>query len=171
MSLLIVNAAERDTQQVQRAIELLAQTTPEHQVIDAAGMDIRPCMGCYVCMLKTPGLCAIRDDYHTLMEAYVRADDIVFLFDTALDFVNHKAKNIVDRMFPLISLLTQYVSGEIRHIPRYPRQRRIGVLYTGSADRDHMTFWVERVAKNMMGTSLEARPVEEAEEMCAWILS
>ena len=169
MSLLIVNAAERDTQQVQRAIDLLIQTTPEHQVIDATKMDIRPCMGCYVCMLKTPGLCAIRDDYRTLMEAYVRADDIVFLFDTALDFVNYKAKNIIDRIFALGSILMQGTTGKIRHIPRYTNRFRIGVLYTGTADPEYMELWTTMVADNMSGTSLGARPVERAEEMCTWI--
>ena len=169
MSLLIVNAAEHEPLKVQQAIRLLAQAVPDHRVIDATKMNIRPCLGCYVCMLKTPGLCAIRDDYHILMEAYVRADDIVFIFDTALDFVNYRAKNVTDRLFLLISILKQYVSGELRNIPRYSRRFRVGVLYTGTADREFLTLWTERIATNMMGQSLGARPVEQAEEICAWI--
>lgn len=171
MSLLIVKATERDEPQVQRAIELLSRITPEYQVIDATQMDIRPCRGCYVCMLDTPGRCAIRDDYHMLLQAYVHADDIVFLFDTALDFVNHKAKNMIDRLFALVSILMQCTTGKIRHIPRYSDRFRIAVLYTGTADPNHMNLWVEMVADNMSGNSLGARPVEKAEEMCTWILS
>ena len=171
MSLLIVKAAEGSSPQIQRALELLCQTDPDCRVIDASQMDIRPCTGCYVCMLNTPGVCAIRDDYPELLRAYVRADDIVFLMDTALDFVNYKSKNLIDRMFPFVSTLIEYVAGENRHVPRYPKRRRMGMLYTGTADRAHLNHWTERVALNMQGISLGAWPMEKAEELCTWILS
>ena len=171
MSLLIVKAAEGSSPQLQRAIDLLSRTDPDCRVIDASQMDIRHCKGCYVCMLNTPGVCAIRDDYPELLRAYVQADDIIFLMDTALDFVNYKSKNLIDRMFPFVAMLIEYVSGENRHVPRYPKQRRMGMLYSGTADQAYLNLWTERVALNMQGTSLGAWSMEKAEELCAWILS
>ena len=35
----------------------------EVEIIDTSDMKIAHCMGCNQCWLKTPGICAIKDDY------------------------------------------------------------------------------------------------------------
>ena len=35
----------------------------ELELIDTTGMHISHCVGCNYCWLKTPGICAIQDDY------------------------------------------------------------------------------------------------------------
>ena len=39
------------------------EQTNQVEVIDIKKMDIKHCLGCYVCWTKTPGKCAIKDDY------------------------------------------------------------------------------------------------------------
>ena len=38
------------------------------ELIDTAGMNISHCIGCNYCWLKTPGICAIKDDYTPILK-------------------------------------------------------------------------------------------------------
>jgi hypothetical protein len=38
----------------------------EVEVVDTSDMKIAHCMGCNQCWLKTPGICAIKDDYEKI---------------------------------------------------------------------------------------------------------
>jgi multimeric flavodoxin WrbA len=38
----------------------------EVEIIDTSDMKIAHCMGCNQCWLKTPGICAIKDDYEEI---------------------------------------------------------------------------------------------------------
>ena len=37
------------------------------ELIDTTGMHISHCVGCNYCWLKTPGVCAISDDYEPIL--------------------------------------------------------------------------------------------------------
>lgn len=117
--------------------------------------------------LQTPGRCAIRDDYEELLKAYLHYDAVIYLSGTALGFVHHPMKNIVDRILPLATMYTCFVDGQMRHVPRYRKDFRFGLLYEGEADRAYLNRWLERVALNMHGTSLEAFPLSEAKEVAS----
>lgn len=167
--MLVIKVASGNSPEIQNAIEKLTECTPEHKVIDASQMDIQPCRGCCKCMLDTPGVCCIRDDNETLLRAYLQYDDIVFIADTALHYIDYKAKNIIDRIFPLVNVLTRFHEGEILHLPRYDTTFRVALLYTGSADRDLLNLWMIRFQKNMSARSIGAYPMCEVEEVCQWI--
>jgi multimeric flavodoxin WrbA len=38
------------------------------EVVNTSGMKIAHCMGCNQCWLKTPGVCAIKDDYECIIK-------------------------------------------------------------------------------------------------------
>ena len=45
----------------------------EVEIIDTSNMKIAHCMGCNQCWLKTPGVCAIKDDYESILKKLVQA--------------------------------------------------------------------------------------------------
>ena len=57
----------------------------------------------------------------------------MFLSGTALNFVDYRMKNIVDRMLPLATMYIHIVDGQCRHVPRYDKKLRFGLLYAGAA--------------------------------------
>lgn len=168
MSLLIVNAATR-TQQVDYAVSLLKSHAVDYHVMDMNSLRLDGCKGCYVCMLVTPGKCCIRDDGEELLRQIVQHDHVVFLFDTALNFINHKGINLINRMFPLVSMVLEPRDREILHIPRYDTVPKIGFLYTGDADSELVNGWLTRVTVNYGASSMKARPIEDVAEVCQWI--
>ena len=169
MSLLIVNLLPEDAPEALTAIETLSAAVPDHRVIHAYEKNLRPCVGCNACWLVTPGVCSLRDVYEELLKAYLEYDATVFLAGTALNFVDHRMKNVIDRILPLATMYIHIVDGQCRHVPRYEKRLRLGLLYSGTADGAYLSHWMERVALNLGGESLGSYPIAEAKEVLSCI--
>ena len=61
------------------------------------------------------------------------------------------------------------VDGQCRHVPRYEKRLRLGLLYSGTADGAYLSHWMERVALNLGGESLGSYPIAEAKEVLSCI--
>ena len=117
----------------------------------------------------TPGICAVKDGYEELLKAYLAYDATVFLSGTALNFVDYRMKNVIDRTLPLVTMYTHVVDGQFRHVPRYDKKLRFGLLYSGSADGAYLNRWMERVMLNFGGESMGAYPIDHAKEVLSCI--
>lgn len=117
----------------------------------------------------TAGIFAIKDGYEELLKAYLEYDAVLFLAGTALNFVDHRMKNLVDRMLPLATMYIHIADGQCRHVPRYDNNLRFGLLYSGSADKAYLNRWMERVMLNFAGESLGAYPISNAGEVLSCI--
>ena len=163
--LLIVNTLPENDPAVSPALKALGRGAEEVRVIHAYEKNLRPCIGCNACWLVTPGICAVKDGYEELLEAYLAYDATIFLSGTALNFVDHRMKNVIDRLLPLITMYIHIVDGQCRHVPRYNRRLRFGLLYAGEANGDYLKHWIERVTLNFGGESLGAYPMASAQEV------
>ena len=167
--LLIVNTLPEDDPAVSSALEALGRGAEEVRVIHTYEKNLRPCIGCNACWLVTPGICAVKDGYEELLEAYLAYDATIFLSGTALNFVDHRMKNVIDRLLPLITMYIHIVDGQCRHVPRYEKKLRFCLLYAGSADKAYLNHWMERVMLNFGGESLGAYPISDAKEVLSCI--
>ena len=82
--------------------------------IDTTGLRISHCIGCNYCWLKTPGVCAIKDDYEPILKKMSKADQVWLITDTRFGFVSHQTKNIVDRVMPIITVYLKIKDGQMR---------------------------------------------------------
>ena len=138
------------------AEELLgsAENAVEFELIDTAGMHISHCVGCNYCWLKTPGICAIQDDYEPILRKISVADQVWLVSDTHFGFVSWQTKNIVDRIMPLITMYLKFKDGQMRHVMRYDHQPDLGIIYTGDGDQAYLERWCQRTALNLGSRSL-----------------
>ena len=125
----------------------LAEKRTEAEIIEASNLNISHCIGCNHCWLKTPGECAVKDDYEEILKKIVHADQLWVISDTALGFINHKGKNIFDMV-----------------IKRYKKNANVGLIFNGDADGDFLNRWMERVALNLGSKSLGAFKESEVKE-------
>lgn len=165
MQLLIVNTLSKDDPAALEAIQELCMTVPDCKVIHTYEMDLRPCVGCNFCWLKTPGICSIKDGYEEILKGYLAYDATVFLAGTAMNFVDHRMKNVIDRVLPLVTMYIKITDGQCRHELRYDKKYRFGLLYAGTADRNYLNAWMKRVMLNFGGDSLGAFPIGQAKEV------
>ena len=84
MRLLIINTLPKEHLLAEKAICRLEEKTAECKTFYIKDMKITPCIGCNACWLKTPGICAVKDDYEQILRAYLQYDVTVFISDTTL---------------------------------------------------------------------------------------
>ncbi len=142
----------------------LAVCKVEAEIIEASNLNISHCIGCNHCWLKTPGECAVKDDYEEILKKIVHADQLWVISDTALGFINHKGKNIFDRVIPIITMNLCFKKKEMRHVKRYKKNANVGLIFKGEADGDFLNRWMERVALNLGSKSLGAFKESEVKE-------
>ena len=48
---------------------------------------------------------------------------------TALGFAEYRMKNVIDRILPLLTMLLAVEDGQMRHVARYKKRLRWGMVY------------------------------------------
>lgn len=169
-SLLVVNTLPKNDPTVQTVIDALTAKVETAEVIHTEDMKILPCVGCNYCWLKTPGVCAIRDDYEPILKKMSKADQVWLITDTCFGFVSYQTKNIMDRVMPIVTMYLKIKNGQMRHVMRYEHQPDIGIIYTGEGDQDYLNRWCARTALNFGSHSLGAFRAEQTEEAISCML-
>ena len=141
-----------------------------YELIDATDKNISHCIGCNYCWLKTPGICMIKDDYEPILKRMIAADQIWLIADTKFGFVSYQAKNIIDRVMPMITMYLKFKDGQMRHVMRYRNSADFGIVYYGEANRDYLQHWSERVALNIGSNSLGVYNEWEVKEAVSCML-
>ena len=132
---------------------LLAGKDENIEIVNTADMKIVHCMGCNMCWLKTPGVCAIRDDYEIILKKLVAAENFWIVTDTKFGFVDYRGKRVLDRVVPMLNMYIEFRDGWERHQLRY-HPLNFGVIYKGDGNQELLEEWSMRVARNMAGHSL-----------------
>ena len=133
--------------------ELLAWKDDEIEIINTADLKIMHCVGCNQCWLKTPGVCAIKDDYEVILKKIVGADNLWIVADTKFGFVDYHGKRVLDRIVPMLNMYIEFRDGWERHQLRY-HPLNFGIIYKGNGNKELLEEWSMRVARNLAGRSL-----------------
>ncbi len=123
---------------------------------------IAPCMGCFGCWIKTPGICAIDDFGRDLARMAVRCDVIIFLTPITFGSYSSELKKAVDR-FACSMLLPFFmkINGEIHHKPRYkPLPDLIGIGMLPERDEESERIFAGIIKRN--GLNLHCRVAKSA---------
>ena len=161
MKTLVLNTLGKDyTEQITALIK-----DKEVEIVDTSDMKIVHCMGCNQCWLKTPGICAYKDDYEIILKKLVQADNLWIVSDTRFGFLDYKGKRLMDRIMPMLNMTIGFRDGWMRHELRY-HPLNIGLLYKGDADQMMMEDWCKRTAANIGGQSFGAIALQVKSEKC-----
>ncbi|MGE5894334.1 MAG: NAD(P)H-dependent oxidoreductase, partial [bacterium] len=85
--------------------------------------EIKPCLGCFHCWTKTPGLCVQKDDQKELLDKLDHADLIVYALPLYYHSVPGKVKNHLDRQIPRMQPFFEKAGKLTRHPRRAPRKQ------------------------------------------------
>ena len=133
------------------------------EIVNTSDMKIAHCMGCNQCWLKTPGICAIKDDYESILKKLVQAENLWLASDTRFGFLDYRGKRMMDRVMPMLNMYIGFRDGWMRHELRY-HALNIGLLYKGNVEQTMMEDWCKRTAANIGGHSLGAIPLEKTSD-------
>jgi len=144
------------------------ETGSEVKTVNLNGDEINPCLGCFHCWVKTPGLCVqTHDCANTTAAEEIQSDVVIFLSKITYGAYSYDIKSFIDRSIPNISPFFEIVQGEMRHKMRYKRfPYMITIGYGESTAEECKTFTslAERNALNMRPPKYFVYTVENAEE-------
>jgi multimeric flavodoxin WrbA len=99
-------------------------------------MDLRFCVGCFGCWVKTPGMCATKDASHEVERRAINSDLVLFASPLLMGFPSAVLKKAHDKFIGLVHPFIELVEGECHHIKRYERYPYLGLLVEPEADTD-----------------------------------
>jgi multimeric flavodoxin WrbA len=100
----------------------------EAETVYLKSKKIKPCVGCYTCWTKTPGVCAIKDDMAELLTKVRECDIIVYATPLYNYNVTALLKAFQERMLPLADPHLVKEGGSYRHPARYEHSRKMVLI-------------------------------------------
>lgn len=70
------------------------------KLIHIRQLDLNPCIGCYTCWVRTPGVCIYKDPMATIIEEYDQADLVIFGTPLYHFSMSGLMKTFIDRLLP-----------------------------------------------------------------------
>jgi len=112
------------------------------ETIYASELNLKPCLGCFACWTKTPGRCVIKgDDAESFLKAFIQSDLFVLLGETPYGSFSPQIKRALDRFIPVLNPYFRIYRGEMHHVQRYTRERRVLLARRGdSSPAEAATF-------------------------------
>jgi multimeric flavodoxin WrbA len=83
-----------------------------------------PCIGCYHCWLKTPGICKINDGLKNIGSLMGNSEEIVLISRNCYGGYSEPVKKVIDRSISTSLPFFTYRSGKMRHRRRYNVDRK-----------------------------------------------
>jgi multimeric flavodoxin WrbA len=97
-------------------LEGMREAGAEVELLYTSKLDIKPCLGCFSCWIKTPGRCVHEDDMSGILVKLREADIWVWATPLYFDGVSGPLKNLIDRLTPLLRLHAEVRHGHSRHV-------------------------------------------------------
>ncbi|CAK8725577.1 NADPH-dependent FMN reductase-like domain-containing protein [Candidatus Electrothrix laxa] len=111
-----------------RLASLLRFSEHEVAVFNLRDMDIKQCIGCFSCWVKTPGKCILNDDSPTIYRAYLKSDLVLFSSPVIMGYISALLKKMTEKLLPLIHPYVEFKQKEVHHQARYDKSPLLALL-------------------------------------------
>ena len=91
--------------------------------------NIRRCIGCFGCWVKTPGRCVLGDSYCDLSQIIARSDEIIIISRCMYGCYSPFVRNVLDRFLPFLLPYLAIYENEMHHRPRYKKHKPVLSVY------------------------------------------
>jgi len=120
----------------------VASAVRDAELVRLDGDATRPCLGCFQCWVKTPGICRLtRDDTNSLARREMRADAVVLVSRITYGGYSYDTKAFLDRTIQNLAPYFEIVDRRMRHAMRYERFPVLITLgYGDCTDKETDTF-------------------------------
>lgn len=137
-----------------RLVESLSASGGQTTLLTLREMDIRYCIGCFGCWVKTPGECFSPDESCQVRRAVLHSDFTLWASPLKMGFPSALLKKMMDKSIPLIHPYFEVDHNEAHHRPRYDHYPRLGLLVEREVDTDEADLAIvsdifSRTALNM----------------------
>ncbi len=93
---------------------------------------IKPCIGCFGCWVKTPGVCVLNDKYQSMGQLLSKCSEYIIISKCCYGSYSPFVKNILDRSISYFLPYFNNIDGETHHKKRYDNRFSLSVLFYGN---------------------------------------
>ena len=97
-------------------------------ILQLRDMDIKYCVGCFGCWVKTPGECVSKDESRDICREVINSDLVLFASPVIMGFTSALLKKAHDKIIPLVHPYFEFVQNEVHHLARYDKYPLLGLL-------------------------------------------
>ncbi|MFL0198632.1 NAD(P)H-dependent oxidoreductase [Clostridium sp. WILCCON 0269] len=102
-------------------INKLKDSTYSYKHYNVKDAEIKQCIGCFNCWLKTPGICIFNDVTRHICKNEVNSDVYIILSEVKYGGASPQIKRVLDRSICKILPFFKCINGELHHAPRYEK--------------------------------------------------
>ncbi len=92
---------------------------------------LRPCIGCFGCWIKTPGVCVLKDEFKDMGQWLSKCDEVVIISRCTYGSYSPFVLNVLNRSIPYILPYFEEINGETHHKSRYENHFKLSVCFYG----------------------------------------
>lgn len=122
----------------------------EESIVCGDDGTMHPCIGCFACWVKTPGICVMKDSFSDLSEKMKECTEIVIISRCVFGGFSPFIKAVADRTMPFLQPVIELKNNETGFRTRSQMQYALDVHFYGPADESSKktaVAYVNTVAK------------------------
>ena len=108
--------------------------------------EVRHCVGCFGCWIKTPGQCVIVDRAREFCAALPRHDALIFISKLTFGGLSPDIKAVMDRSIGYMLPFFRIVEGEMHHVQRFSSAPSLTYHFYQAAGKPAQKQTAERLA-------------------------
>ena len=117
--------------------------------------NISPCIGCFSCWNRTPGICAIHDGYENMGRLIHQAGEVVVISRYTYGGFSGSVKGVFDRCLGYVLPQFEVTKGETHHRKRFDEDKPYTFIFYGPAltesEKESARNYVQAVCTNIRG--------------------
>ena len=103
----------------------------ENTTLFSALPQIRNCIGCFGCWIKTPGTCIIDDEGRSFGKLIPDCDELIVVSKCVYGSLSPDVKLTLERSISVSLPFFHLVNGEMHHVPRYKKMPCLAYHFYG----------------------------------------
>lgn len=145
----------------------------EYEIIKPQ-QEIRNCIGCFGCWIKTPGKCVIHDGYENMGIKMSRCSELILISRCCYGSVSPFVKAVQDRSISYLHPYFVIRKGEMHHKRRYPNIILLSAFFYGEnitdAEKETARTLMEANADNYDGQVKKVHFCKNIQELEGMVL-
>ncbi|MBN2435835.1 MAG: flavodoxin family protein [Spirochaetes bacterium] len=148
--------------------QMLIKSGHEVEVLLLRDKNIKDCIGCFGCWVKTPGVCVHNDDMKDVLKRMLKTQVQIIVTDSRFGMVSPLVTSVVNRFLPLgCAYMHIDKQGKTAHWNRYDFNNRMALVVEDSgldnntALNDIGYFLHQNNMENYLGTYVIGKNEEE----------
>ena len=116
---------------------------------------IHPCIGCFSCWNRTPGICAIHDGYENMGRLIHQAGEVTVISRYTYGGFSGSVKGVFDRCLGYVLPQFEITKGETHHKKRFDEDKPYTFIFYSpeltDAEKESARNYVQAVCTNIRG--------------------